>query len=229
MRSDFADPAGSETSQEVKARDARARKSRKALARRVRKLCASKVNALNQSSEPVPDPVQAAVEQQFPDGDQAQTQQKAETAGQLANTDTDMPHAVGIPDQPERRSQEEILAEKDAQIASLNDHLGKVSAEAAAAKAQLRKVKPSYSQIVGNSLESLPSGSQPRQFAAQPATAAVLGSLLSQLTDFELSSVDPQEQSALLSLFSDQQGRKQQTSKKSPSKAAGQKSLQATP
>ena len=38
MRSDFADPAGSETSQEVKARAARARKSRKALATRVRKL-----------------------------------------------------------------------------------------------------------------------------------------------------------------------------------------------
>lgn len=213
-------PAGSETSEEVKARAAlvaRARKSRKALARRVRKVLASKAEALNQRSESVPDPVQAAVEQQTPDEDQ-ETQQEADTSGQPASVDTEMPQAEEIPAQPERRSQEEILAETDAQIASLNEHLGKVSAEAAAAKAQLRKVKPSYSQIVADSPQSQPSGSQPRQFAAQPATAAALGSLLSQLTDFDISSVDPKEQDALFSLFSDQQGKKQQTSKKSPSK-----------
>lgn len=86
LRSDFADPAGSETSEEVKARAAlvaRARKSRKALARRVRKVLAPKAEALNQRSESVPDPVQAAVEQQTPDELQ-ETPQEADTSGQPA-------------------------------------------------------------------------------------------------------------------------------------------------
>ena len=57
----------------------------------------------------MPDPVQAAVEQQFPDEDQEQAQQEAGTSGQPANVDTEMPQAEEIPAQPERRSQEENL------------------------------------------------------------------------------------------------------------------------
>lgn len=240
MRSDFADPAGSETSEEVKARAARTRKARKALSKRMRRVLASKAaEALELRPESVPDLVQAAAAQQIPDEpqvDQQPAQQKAETAQQAAE-EADMPQAeeVDNPSQPDRRSQEETIAEQAAKIDSLFEQVQKLESKAAAAS----KVKPSYSQVVSDTVESQPSGSSgsmPPRFAAQPATtpqAEALGDIfapaLSKLNDFDLGTVDRSEQDALLTLFADQQAAKrkrasdQQTSKQQAKKADRQR------